>query len=220
MPNASSIAMLPRPSGFLTEGFYAQLPTSEPKHLDVNITHTYDANSSSSADEFVQTSTRMIAASHVPTTLYVTTRVQGMPRQVAPTPAYSASIRRDHVMTLAKDIRELARNAHRADFAVCTFPIVDRLRDLINKILLSADSEGNTREILRRLRDTFMNRGWESYREPAAREAAASIFDRLAALTDVLPEHVDEVLDRLSEINLAPFGLEILDADAEKEVSD
>ena len=124
-------------------------------------------------------------------------------------PNYQAALRRGRCVSLAKVLAVLERRAAEEDFVVYTHPVTDGLRTLLGE-LAESPSEGNTREILRRLRDTFLDGGWNHYREKKARQIASEVLIFLGRAERVTPEHADRFLDLMLEGGLKPMGMPLI----------
>src|SRR5947207_381332 len=111
-------------------------------------------------EDDVKRQTRLIEPSVLPTLITVKSEIAATGAKALRSPAYLASVRRRWARNIAKNVADLEAQALRDDFAVATFPIVTSLRKVLTDILVDAENEGNAREILRRLRDTFLNGGW------------------------------------------------------------
>jgi hypothetical protein len=96
----------------------------------------------------------------------------------------------------------LAKKARQDDFEAFTFKVLEEIRELLVQ-LTDVQREGNTREILRQIRDTFLDGGHERYRAPKARDLVAAIFERLSEADEVMPEDVDQVWDELYDGGLS-----------------
>lgn len=128
--------------------------------------------------------------------------------------AYFATIRRGEVQKIQRQFSSLGEQATRDDFAVCFHPIVNAIRKLLDRIA-DARSEGNTREILRRLRDTFLDGGWARYRDASARRAAEEIIDFLAGAEGVTPQDVKWMSSLLRAKGLRSTGIPVFDLEGE-----
>ena len=144
-------------------------------------------------------------------------------------PAYLATIRRRGAGKIARLVAELEKYADSDDFVAWTHQPLRQLRKLIQKLsdaeeYSDSEHEGNSCEILRQLRDTFLNSGWKRYRESGVRDTAVSILRHLAEANqdDVTGENASIAMDRLLDLNLDPaVGFVWDDAEKEKEeVSD
>src|SRR5207244_1809609 len=116
---------------------------------------------------------RLVPPSQSPTLVIFRSEVVGQPASSA-SPEYLATVRRRKARRLADSIADLSKYSDRNDFTVWTYPVLEQIKDLL-ATLADAATEGNTREILRQLRDTFMNGGWESYRRSDARNLAFTL---------------------------------------------
>ena len=155
------------------------------------------------------TTHRVVPPSRVPTIVTIRSQVLGQPGSSA-SPEYLGTVRRRKARRLADSILELAKYSDRTDFVVWTYPVLEQIKELI-ATLSDATAEGNTREILRQVRDSFMNGGWESYRRPDARNVAFMIADQLASATEVAPKDVDAAFESLMQARLNPVGRFICD---------
>lgn len=132
-------------------------------------------------------------------------------------PQYLASIRRRKSTKIKNMFTNLANKARRDDFVVFTMKVVEEIRELLIQ-LTDVHREGNTREILRQIRDTFLDGGHERYRDAKARDLVASIFKRLAEADGVTPDDVDRVWDELHDSGLsAPIPAVFTVAEAKEE---
>jgi hypothetical protein len=168
--------------------------------------------------------TRIISPSRRPVAVKVVSEVVTRAARRAHSPEYMATVRRRKCGKIRATVIALAEHAARPDVAVCTYPIHKDINDLL-AVLASSDTEGNAREILRQVRNTLMNGGWNRYRTAAVRETAARILSHLAEAEEVLPGKVDEVFDQLDRAGLDPVGAPLPElsedetaADAESEV--
>jgi hypothetical protein len=107
-------------------------------------------------------------------------------------------------------IAALEPHAGRNDFVVCTYPIVKQLNELV-LTLMEAPDEGNSRAILRQLRNTFLNGGWNRYRDGKARQIAMSVLNYLTRTKQVPARKVDETFDQLYDNGLNPVALPLPD---------
>jgi hypothetical protein len=144
----------------------------------------------------------LIDPSNVPTLVSVVSHVVSDAARGMNSPEYLATVRRRKTAKIKNAITSLTKKTRREDFAAFTFRIVEEIRDLLIQ-LNDVQREGNTREILRQVRDTFFDGGHERYLEDNTRELVASIFDRLSTADEVVPEDVDRVWDELYESGLS-----------------
>jgi len=157
---------------------------------------------------------RWVKPSTVWTQVRVSSRVESHVAQRMTSPHYLATIRRRESQKLCELLSSLAEHENREDFSVATHPVVEGIRKLLLK-LIDAENEGNTREILRRLRDTFLDGGWNKYRATEARALAMSIVRRLAQTEEITAEDAREVFDLLYNAGLRPVACPILDVGCE-----
>ncbi len=169
--------------------------------------------------------TRLIPPSRRPVAVKVVSDVVTHGAQRARSADYLATLRRRNAGKISRAVTGLAEHVQRPDFAECTYPVLKELNELLS-LLADAEVEGNTRGILRQIRNTLMNGGWDKYRAAAARSTVAQLLNHLAEAAEVLPHKVDEAFAQLQHAGLNPVGAPIpemaeeADADAENEVPD
>ena len=132
-------------------------------------------------------------------------------------PAYMATVRRRIARTIAKQVADLAGYITREVFSTYTLPIVDALRKGLNE-LIEADAEGNSREVFRLVRDTFLNRGWESYRQQSVRNVVQLLLTEMASADKLESAFAHKAYDRLAGVGLKMIPLTL--AEPDDEVSD
>ncbi len=143
--------------------------------------------------------TEIVFRSHV-----VTSAIRGLK-----SPAYLASIRRRRSDKIARLILDLENHANESGFAVWTQEPLDELRRLIQELsdaeeYAYPEREGNSCEVLRQVRDTFLNTGWERYRELAVRTGVSRVLQTLAKEDEITGGHADTVMDTLLDMDLNP----------------
>jgi hypothetical protein len=216
LPKPSIFQDWPEPSIAVATTGVADLPV-----LTIPVIHELGSDLKGGTIE----STRLLPPSKRPVMIKVESRVVTEGLQRIQSSEYLATVRRRKSRALRDAIAGLARHAGREDFAVCTYPVLKQVNELLTT-LNEASEEGNTREILRQLRNTLMNGGWSRYRAPEVRRAAVEILNGLAEAEEVLPQRVDESFDRLHASGLNPVGTPLFrlergesTPDAEDEVS-
>ena len=157
-----------------------------------------------------------------PTLVLVKSHVIARGAKVLRSPEYLATIRRREAGRIAALVERLATRAGSEDFVAWTYEPLKKLRALIHKLteaeeFADPEHEGNSCEILRQLRDTFLNTGWERYREPAVRDAAVNILQRLAAADEVSADDAYIAMDQLLDLDLNPTVGVVWQDDEEKE---
>lgn len=123
--------------------------------------------------------------------------------------AYFATIRRRGIAGVKFSISKLDARRDEPDFAVHTFPITQSINQLVND-LIDARFEGNSREILRRLRNTILDGGWEHYRVHDARRRATQVLDFLERAETVIPRDVKRMTEVLKKGGLNPYAAPLL----------
>jgi len=143
------------------------------------------------------------------TTVHVKSHVIAHGARALRSPQYLATIRRREAQKTAGLIQALADHAESDEFVAWAHKPLERLRALVHRLTEAEEyecpeHEGNSCEILRQLRDTFLNSGWERYREPAVREAAVEILGRLASANEVSADDASQAMDQLLDLGLDP----------------
>jgi hypothetical protein len=160
--------------------------------------------------------TLFIPPSDLPTLVQIKSAVVAGGASALDSPPYLAAVRRREARALAERVRGLEQSANREDFSTCTFPIVNQLNSLL-KTLAQTETEGNTREVLREIRSTILNRGWERYRSPDVRNLIVAILGHLADAEEVSAKDAHATFDKLSRLNLDSIGVPIFDFSDEAE---
>jgi hypothetical protein len=153
------------------------------------------------------------------TRVSVDSRVEGQTARRMTSPAYLATVRRRRAKLLIGLLTSLEQHEHREDFSICTHPLVEGIRELI-LTLTDAKEEGNTREVLRRLRDTFLDGGWDRYRSRESRTVALSILIPLAETEEITPDDATRAFNELFDHGLKPMTLTPFEDDGEGEEID
>lgn len=138
-------------------------------------------------------------------------------------PAYLASVRRRKAKKIVHLVRALGQHATKDEFAVWTQEPLEELRRLIEELSdaeehANPESEGNSCEILRQVRDTFLNCGWECYREHDIRTGVCQILETLTVEDEVTADDADSAMDKLLAMKLNPsVGLAWTNVEEEKD---
>ena len=136
-----------------------------------------------------------------------------------------SALRRRKSKKIAAMIRDLGKHSGKREFPVWTQGVLEELRSLIRQLsdaeqFSEREYEGNSCEILRQLRDTFLNSGWNSYREERVRSSAAAILDHLAIADELSVDDTERAMDQLLDMDLNPaVGLQLTHDEPETEVS-
>lgn len=175
----------------------------------------------------VQESRVRIPPSQKPIEVVFSSRVVTASSTRLSSPEYLASLRRRKAAQIAATVDGLATHAADSVFAVWTEKPFNDLRQLIQTLsdgeeFSEPQSEGNSCEILRQVRDTFLNGGWERYIDAGTRNTVVAILRRLAEAVEVTAADAERACDQLLEIGLDPGAvpLGILCDHASEEVSD
>jgi hypothetical protein len=150
-----------------------------------------------------------IAQGSPPTTVHIKSHVIAHGAKSLKSAEYLATIRRREAQKMAELIQALADHAESDDFMAWTHEPLERLRGLIYKLTEAEqfehpEHEGNSCEILRQLRDTLLNAGWKRYREPAVRDVAVNILQRIAVADEISADDTSRTMDQLLDLGLDP----------------
>jgi hypothetical protein len=123
-------------------------------------------------------------------------------------PQYVASQRRQRAQAIRQAIIGLDADEDRDDFHVVMYPLLESVRNTLD-CLLDCPTEGNAREILRLLRDSMMDGGWDRYKDRSARSVAIAVVAMLADAEEVTPRDALNAADTLEDagFSLAPPSL-------------
>ncbi|MHC4398609.1 MAG: hypothetical protein ACYTG0_02915 [Planctomycetota bacterium] len=156
-----------------------------------------------------QTAERVVDIDQAPTRLLVKSHVRARGAKGLRSPQYLATIRRREAGKIGGLIAELATHEGSEDFVAWTHEPLDELRRLIHRLteaeeFSNPEHEGNSCEILRQLRDTLLNTGWERYQESAVRDAAVKILQHLATADEVSADDAYDAMNQLLDLDLNP----------------
>jgi|SRR5579864_451803 len=132
-------------------------------------------------------------------------------------PEFYKAVRRGALRKVIGLIRELESPSQERDFCVYTFPIVEEISETLKR-LTDSRTEGNSREILRQLRDSLMDGGWEHYRNGESRKAVTVFLEKILSLDEVTPKQEGQFFDLLMSHGLMALPYIALENDQEKEV--
>ncbi|MCY2952788.1 MAG: hypothetical protein NTU53_12570 [Planctomycetota bacterium] len=118
--------------------------------------------------------------------------------------AYVGAVRRTRIRKIIQLTGDLGSNAARSDFHSYTFPVFDEIRSLLQFLGDREDLEGNTCAILRHIRNTLMDGGWNRYRDPGVREVAVAILQKLASVETVEPEDAALAFREMHAAGMSP----------------
>ncbi len=188
--------------------------------LSMDISHELGT----SLDDRTVERTAIVSPSVWPTKVIVTSSVVGGGARALKSPGYLATIRRRESGRIAGLIGALGTHANDEDLVVWTHEPLEKLRNLIHRLseaeeFSELEHEGNSCEILRQLRDTFLDRGWERYRDAKVRALAVKILQKLASADEVSGDDASQTIDLLLDLGLNPAVGTLLQY-AEEEVSD
>jgi len=138
----------------------------------------------------------VVSPSDSPTIVSISSSVVSTPAQRMNSPEYLATVRRRKAKTIGVAVAGLEKRAGGDDFEAYTYKIVEDIRALLIQ-LSEIHREGNTREILRQIRDTFMDGGHSQYKAPLVRKTVATILETLSVADEVTAEDVDRTWDLL-----------------------
>jgi hypothetical protein len=173
--------------------------------IDVPITHEIGAlPEDSTIEEIIP-----VGPTARKTEVHIRSSVVASSARALRSPAYLATIRRRESEKIAGQIAALAERSDSEDFEVWTHEPLQRLRRLIQQLSEAEEDccpkhEGNSTEILRQLRDTFLKAGWQRYRDAQVRAVVGRILRNLAAADEVSAEDAFQAGDQLLDLDLDP----------------
>lgn len=136
-------------------------------------------------------------------------------------PQYLATIRRRETSKISDLIAGLEAHAGSEDFAVWTHEPLEKIRRMIQKLTEAEqhsdpEHEGNSCEILRQLRDTFLDNGWKRYREPSVRDLAVEVLRHMSVADEISSEDAYRAMDQFLDAGLDPSAGMVWKHDEEK----
>jgi len=143
--------------------------------------------------------------------IQITSRVVNVPGKRSP--AFVAAKRRELLIGILELFRCMGKQVDRLDFQMIAYPIVQKINAALDYLQQDFE-EGNTREALRRVRNTLMNGGWEEFRRAEARGAAEATVLALIHAETVTPEIADAAFNRLFDAGLTQVPSHFDDGDA------
>lgn len=160
---------------------------------------------------------RTLPASNVPTRIKLRSVVAS--RTANRSPEYFATIRRRRAGLIRSAIRQLSVHEGADDIFMHTGTILDAIRELLHA-LDGVKTEGNARQVLRYLRDSFLDGGWDAYKKATSVTKAVGVASLLADNESVTAKHADTAYDDLVEVGLEPVVLPAMrDEQAEGEAN-
>jgi hypothetical protein len=130
-------------------------------------------------------------------------------------PAFLAAQRRHRSAQISRSIQALGNVEDKEDFQIWAHEPLAQIRKLLH-FLTDAEAqadpehEGNSCEILRQLRDSFLRNGWRRYREDTVRAAVVAVVAKLIEADSVTASDASASLASLLDIGLEP-GLNLFD---------
>jgi hypothetical protein len=122
------------------------------------------------------------------------------PNQSEPSP-----LRKLGVAKLVAEIRCLRDyQDHAEDFHLRTSSVLETLRELLARLDVT-DKEHAACEILRQVRDSFYDGGWNAYRDEKTRQGVIELLERHLISADVVrPATAEQSCDELLALGLRP----------------
>jgi hypothetical protein len=151
-----------------------------------------------------------VEPSAIPTLVDIKSTVRARGARGFRSAPYLATVRRREAHKIAKLIEFLPLKATDEEvFIAWTHEPLDRIRGLIDRLSTAEEGrqtefEGNSCEILRQLRDTFLEDRWQAYRQKSVSTAVASVLTRLATQDEITAADVYTSLDALLDAGLNP----------------
>jgi hypothetical protein len=152
--------------------------------------------------------TMIVPAADLPTEIVIRSESPRYQPQLRPSAGYNAAVRRRQSQAALNALRAMDQlDPNRDDGAALTYPFFEAIRKALATIQ-DFDGEGNSREVLRRVRDTIINGGWGKYRQPETRAAVAEVLKSLLQ-ENVSPEQARSAGRRLRAIGLRPVAIDM-----------
>jgi len=117
---------------------------------------------------------------------------------------YMATVRRRRAAAIRRQLESLRGQSQRPDFLVFVHPVVESLRQAIHE-LSEVETEGNSREMLRLIRDSLLDGGWEAYRNGEVRDVVGRLLNLLASSEEVTAADAHEAFEVLDEMGQLPL---------------
>lgn len=125
---------------------------------------------------------------------------------------FFAAIRRRVATSLTELVRKLREHHDSDTFVFVTHAIVTQIQKELQQ-LSDAEREANSREILRQVRDSILNGGWNRLRVETAQAVILKALKILQKDGEVTGAEADSVFDLLLDGGLTPVVLPVLHAD-------
>ena len=145
----------------------------------------------------------VVPPSDEPTVVEFRSRVAPLPSGIR-SAAYIATVRRRKAATLAKQIEELRVHSDATDFHCYTARVFDSINQLIRTLSDNETTEGNACEMLRQIRDTFWDRGFQRFRTPDFRTEIRQLLDDIASADYVESEDAEDCRRRIRAFGATP----------------
>lgn len=144
-----------------------------------------------------------------PTTVLFKSHIITSGAKALKSPQYLATIRRREATRIAGLIAGLEARVDSEDFAVWTHEPLEMIRRIIQKLTEAErhsdpEHEGNSCEILRQLRDTFLDNGWKRYRERSVRDLAMGVLRHMSVADEISSEDAYRAMDQFLDAGLDP----------------
>lgn len=135
---------------------------------------------------------------------------------------YLAAKRRFHCRRISQAIASLEKWESEVEFVAWTQEPLSKLKVAIKFLddseqFSEIEHEGNACEVMRQIRDSFLSRGWERYRNPDVRRCIVGILNHLATEETITADYADATMNQLFDLNLQPVAMGILEDDDEAE---
>ncbi|TWU06241.1 hypothetical protein [Stieleria varia] len=132
----------------------------------------------------VQEATFDLPANKFATTIKIRAVADASAARHGESPNFVASIRRKECKSLAESVAAIPNRPSSVPAVVATQQLLRKLTLLIERIQ-SIATEANSREILRQVRDTFLDGQWDLYETPGTADKVAGILTKLSSLSRV-----------------------------------
>jgi hypothetical protein len=137
-------------------------------------------------------------------------------------PEYVAATRRKRVKTIRDSVLGLSQHENETLFVAYTQQVLHDIRVLITDLTESdrnraRATEGNTREVLRQVRDSLQGTGWKRLIEPEVRQELAAILGFMTK-SEVTPVEIAASRSRLKQLKMTPYVIPMVIPDGDQEI--
>ena len=202
-------------AGSLSVG--TQRASTEQRYVTLEM-HSLNLQPTRDGSEVSANKSFTIPPGETPTTLSIISTVSSAAIKHIRSAAAVGIQRRRQVSQIAKHLRRLPGHAEQQDFHSVAFPVFDMVRRTYQDLAQFDQYEGNTCMILRYLRNSLVDGGWNRYKEKTVATAVADLLDRISKSESVNRQDAMDTFRLFYELKLrATLPVVIESGDAEHE---